>query len=228
MTTERLGKINLINGDCMDYMRSLPDKAYDLAIVDPPYGGLVRKKQFGELRGRITNYKVGDWDYRPDATYFKELRRVSKQYIIWGANYFTDLLDMSGHSWIVWDKVQPDTINNYAMGEMAVFSGKKPMRIFTFDIRRGKNNIADPYKARNCKIHPTQKPVQLYKWLLAQYANHGDRILDTHLGSGSICLACHDGDFEMTGIEIDADYYAGAVERLKQHQMQKRIDFDNN
>ena len=229
---ERFGKINLIHDDCMNYIRSLPDNAYDLAIVDPPYGiGIGKCKIIGKRseakHRRYTFYQSGDWDAQvPNKEYFDHLFRVSKSQIIWGANYFSGIVDFSLFSWIVWKKPYIMDTLSFGMGELAVYSGKKPLRIF--DCNHDGNRVSSGNHAlarANAKIHQCQKPVRLYKWLLKQYANAGDKILDTHLGSGSICLACHDGGFEMTGIEIDADYYAGARERLKRHQMQNRIDF---
>jgi len=225
---EKFGNITLINGDCMDYMATLADKAYDLAIVDPPYGiGMGNKKTIGRRgKGKIkTVYKTGNWDIVPDVKYFHELQRVAKNYIIWGANYFSNLIDMSKMSWIVWSKNYINPNMTFGMGELAVYSGKYPLQIF--ECHHEGNSISNnERKAKACmKIHQCQKPVTLYKWLLKTYAKEGDKILDTHLGSGSICLAVHDWGDEMTGIELDVDNYNGAKNRLIQHQAQQRISF---
>lgn len=192
----------------MEHLRSLPDNAFDLAIVDPPYqiadnparhGG----NRAGKLKGRVLNQnakKFKQWDIAPGEEYFKELFRVSKNQIIWGGNYF-DLPPTRGI--ICWDKCQP--WQNFSQVELAWTSFNKPASLFKYDNRRGG------------KIHPTQKPVALYKWLLEKYANEGDRILDTHLGSGSSAIAAYDLGFEFVGIEIDKEYYEGARQRLLKH-----------
>lgn len=156
--------------------------------------------------------KNKDWDNAiPTAEYWEHLFRVSENQIIWGGNYFTEYLRPTPH-WIVWDKKNPNL--SFAEGELAWVNKGKNLRIFQH------------YSAQveeGGKIHPTQKPVRLYKWLLSNYAKPGDRILDTHLGSGSICIAAHDLGYEMTGIELDPEYYAAARQRLINHQMQGRL-----
>lgn len=201
-----LGKITLYNDDCMNIMRNMPDKAFDLAIVDPPYGIQINKS------GRVGHYGGGHkvWDNSvPEASYFKELFRVSRHQIIWGGNYFGL---PATRSFIVWDKQQPESVS-FAMCEFAWTSFDKSAKMFRMR----------PQNMDEIRIHPTQKPVALYKWLLTNYAKPGDRILDTHLGSGSICIACHDLGFEMTGIELDWDYYEAAKKRLEEHQMQQTL-----
>ena len=210
MELEKLCDINLYQGDCMDLMKQYPDKYFDLAIVDPPYGhnamdGSRTRKKYGINR-------CDNWDcYRPDKTYFDELKRVSQNQIIWGGNYFiTDLTDTK--CFIIWDKKIAEGMNNYAMCEMAwtSFNGR-PAKIYS--------EIA----AQKDRIHPTQKPVQLYKWLLQKYAKEGDKILDTHFGSLSIGIACHDLHFELTASELDKEYYELGKNRLMCHQKQLNL-----
>lgn len=205
---DKLGNITLYNADCMDIMRNMPDKAFDLAIVDPPYGLPPDSSNGrGKLKNRCFNKgKISAWDTSPTKEYFNELFRVSKNQIIWGGNYF-GLPRCRG--FICWDKLQP--WENFSQVEYAWTSFEKPSRIFRFDNRTGD------------KIHPTQKPVALYKWLLTDYAKPGDKILDTHLGSGSICIACHDLGFEITGIELDKDYYEAAKKRIMDYQLQQKL-----
>lgn len=202
---ETLGNITLHNADCMDLLRQMPDKSFDLAIVDPPYGlPQDSSNGRGKLKHRVFNAgKIDKWDIPPTQEYFDELFRVCKNAIIWGGNYF-GLPRCRG--FIVWDKIQP--WENFSQVEYAWTTFELPAKLFRYDNRTGD------------KIHPTQKPVALYKWLLHHYAKEGDKILDTHLGSGSIAIACHDMGYELTGIELDPEYYAKAVERIKQHQQQ--------
>ena len=225
MITEQFENITLINGDCMELMRSLPDKYFDLGITDPPYGQLGWDKKPVFHKGAFTTYPEGKkWDTKPDKAYFNELQRVCKNYIIWGANYFSNEIDLSAHSWIVWNKQQVPDLTNFAMGELAVYSGKKPLQIYSYSFRKNKNNSVNSRLAKKyAKIHPCQKPVALYKWLLMTYAQTGDKILDTHLGSGSIAIACSELNFELTGCEIDADYYNGAKKRLNEYLKQTKI-----
>lgn len=205
MKREVFGKITLYNGDCMDYLRTLPDNAFELGVVDPPYQ-LPKDSSNGrgKLKNRVFNQgHISTWDIAPTEEYFAELRRVSINQIIWGGNYFP-LPPTRGI--ICWDKCQP--WKNFSQIELAWTSFNRPAALFKYD-----NRIAG-------KIHPTQKPIALYKWLLSNYAKDGDRILDTHLGSGSICIAAHDLGFELTGIELDPTYYEAAKQRLINHQKQ--------
>ena len=195
--------IELLNMDCMDYMRELPDNAFDLAIVDPPYG-LNRggKPKSTSSHGGHKGYKHKSWDVKPPGSeYFQELYRVSKNQIIWGANYYPQHLKPSP-GWILWDKGQRI---DQADGELAYSSIKKPLRVFTL------NRVAIMVDGA---IHPTQKPVKLYEWLLANYAKPGDRILDTHLGSGSSAIAAHYAGHDFVGVELDRDYYEAACKRF--------------
>lgn len=216
---DKLGEITLYNADCMDILRDMPDKAFDLAIVDPPYG-IGENGAKNHSRSRCAKSK----DYKPFAgldmtppteEYFKELLRVSQNQVIWGANHFISRIPFDSSCWVVWDKQNGD--NDFADCELAYTSFKTAVRKFTF---RWHGMLQGDMKNKEVRIHPTQKPVALYKWLLTNYAKKGDKILDTHLGSGSICIACHDLGFEMTGIELDTDYYNAAVKRIKDHQMQ--------
>ena len=190
----------LYNMDCMEGMKQFPDKYFELAIVDPPYG-LPKDSTHGrgKLKNRILNNgSLELWDKQPSLEYFKELRRVSVNQIIWGGNYF-DLPPTRGI--ICWDKCQP--WENFSQWEMAWTSFSKPAALFKFD-----NRTKD-------KIHPTQKPIKLYEWLLTKYAMQGDKILDTHVGSASSLIACHNYGFDFMGFEIDKDYYESAQRRLE-------------
>jgi len=217
--------IDLMNCDCMEYMKSLEDNAFDLAIVDPPYGIGVGSMAYtngvavvGNALAKRNDYSnCGDWDKsRPNADYFKELFRVSKDQIIWGGNYFADMLPPT-KSWCVWDKKIDDKYrNSFADCELA-WSSKYVARMCRL---MWNGMIQHDMKNKEKRIHPTQKPVALYKWLLQNYAKEGDKILDTHLGSGSIAVACHDLKFDLTACEIDETYYTKALERLTQHQRQ--------
>ena len=204
--------ITMLNCDCMSCMATLPDKAFELAIVDPPYGiheKLTRPGKGSRVFSRL--YDDGSWkDQAPDISYFEELFRVSKNQIIWGGNYFS-LPPCRG--FIFWDKMNP--CPNYSDGEFAWTSFDVPAKKHQY----GYTNVIN-YEPR---IHPTQKPVPLYKWLLSRYAKHGDRILDTHGGSGSICIACHDLGFDLTWMELDKDYYDAACERYKTHAAQAQL-----
>jgi site-specific DNA-methyltransferase (adenine-specific) len=212
--------LDLRIADCLAVMRETPDKAYDLAIVDPPYGideagGKMHAHRSlagaGKLKNRILNTGNTKWDVAPGPEYFSELRRVSKHQIIWGGNYFP-LPPTRGIIW--WDKCQP--WDNFSHGELAWTSFDKPAKKFVFDNRTGG------------KIHPTQKPIALYNWLLANYAKPGDRILDTHMGSGSIAIACHYRGHQLTACEIDSDYYAAAVERIQRETRQLTFFTENS
>lgn len=211
------GNIQLLNIDCMEYMKTIPDKHFDLAIVDPTYGinfgKFNRTNKDSNGNGfKADKYKNGDWDKEtPKAEYFKELIRVSKEQIVWGGNYFLDLWKSPCKGFIFWYKANP--VDNFSDGEFAWTSFDKPAKCFHF---RCYDNLEGDTSATK-KIHPTQKPVDLYKWILKNYATEGMKILDTHLGSGSIAIACHDYRFELTACEIDKDYYDAAVKRYYNH-----------
>ena len=211
--------INLHNIDCMIALKEMQDNQFDLAIVDPPYGinqynvqeGLSNKKGFTKNAGTYKEYHKTEWDKEiPKKEYFKELKRVSNNYIIWGGNYFNLVTD---EGVVIWYK---GCSGNFKEGELA------KTNINTFKVF--KYSRADAY-INHCdsKIHPTQKPVKLYEWLLMNYAKEGDKILDTHLGSGSIAIACHNLGYDLEGYELDKEYFDAAKKRLQQHQAQKRL-----
>lgn len=217
MTPETFGKITLYNGDCMEYLRTLPDNAFSLSIVDPPSAQSYArgKNGFGVCDNRPDRNATA-WDKEiPTQEYFDLLRRVSRNQIIWCGIYYTHLLPQS-KCWIVWDKI--GSMNNesvFADCELAWTSFNKVVRKFTL---RQHGFISDTKdKAR---WHPTSKPTELYRWLLQNYANEGDTILDTHGGSFSSAIAAHDLGFEYTGIEIDPTYYEQGKQRLLNHMRQ--------
>jgi site-specific DNA-methyltransferase (adenine-specific) len=189
-------------------MKRYPDNYFDLAIVDPPYG-IGAENHAGKKENGWKQWEKKNWDNSiPNLLYFEELFRVSKNQIVWGGNYMTEFLPPS-MGWVIWDKGQRDF--SLADGEMAWTSFNKAMRIWEY---------ARAKTISNNKIHPTQKPVALYKWILDKYAKQGDKILDTHLGSGSIAIACHDYGFDLVACELDTEYYNNALKRLQQHQAQ--------
>ena len=195
----------------MDLMARYEDNYFDLAIVDPPYG-IARFVNRVELSNRLCkSAKLNEWDTKPSPEYFEELFRVSKNLIIWGANNFT--LPESEY-FLIWDKHQ--TVDNFASAEYAWTNCKKPAKVFRYSIHK---TMSDR-KSEGGKIHPTQKPVKLYEWLLMNYAKENDKILDTHLGSGSIALACHNLGYDLTACELDKEYFDAAMKRLKEHQQQ--------
>jgi len=195
----------------MEYMATVPDKYFDLAIVDPPYG-IGAENHAGNKNNGWNQWERKEWDCNtPKLDYFDELKRVSKNQIIWGANYMVEFLD-SSMGWIVWDKGQRDF--SLADGELAFSSFNKALRIV--DYARGKSNSEN-------KIHPTQKPIYLYRWLLKNYAKEGDKILDTHGGSMSSAIACHQMGFDLTLCELDKDYYEAGVKRYKEQTMQQSL-----
>ncbi len=207
----------LYNMDCMEGMKQIPDKYFDLAIVDPPYGIGMDGQKESICKNSKYNRKKHDkkkWDSSiPDKDYFRELERVSKNQIIWGGNYFVPHLDKGKKGWIVWDKGQRGLTMSDC--ELAYSSFDVPTRIVVI------NRVE---LRKDGTIHPTQKPVALYEWLLNNYAKKGDKILDTHVGSGSSLIACYNLGFDFMGFEIDKDYYELATKRLKEHQKQLRLD----
>jgi site-specific DNA-methyltransferase (adenine-specific) len=208
--------INITNEDNMELMARYEDNHFDLAIVDPPYGinicyspdgkKLVTDRKTQE--GKYSLLAKEKWDTTPNEDYFKELFRVSKNQIMWGGNFFTEFIPPK-QAWLVWDKMNGNS--SFSDCEIAFTSFNTGLRIFRKTI-----------ETKN-KIHICQKPVKLYEWILDKYAKEGDKILDTHLGSGSIALACHNRKFILVGCELDKDYYNSAVKRLKQHQQQLRL-----
>ena len=209
-----IGKATLYQMDCMKLLKATPDKFYDLAIVDPPFGINAANMTMG--RGSANDlgiHKKKDWDKAmPNAKYFKELFRVSKNQIIWGGNYFLDYLGKT-RCCLIWDKL--DYNSDFAAFEMAWTNFNKNCKTF----QRARSAEGDS----NGKIHPTQKPVKLYEWLLTNYAKPGDKILDTHLGSGSHAIACNNLGFELTGCELDKDYFDASVKRITAANAQIRM-----
>ena len=206
--------MNITNEDNMELMARYEDNYFDLAIVDPPYGINASEMQMGS--GKNKKYSKGKkWDNKtPEQKYFNELIRVSKNQIIWGGNYFTDKLKPS-RCYVFWDKgINGDC--DFADGELAWCSFDKVLRIAPI---RYKGFLG----ADKVRIHPTQKPIKLYEWLLINYAKEGDKILDTHLGSGSIAIACHNLGFDLTACELDKEYFDSAIKRINQHKAQIRM-----
>ncbi|MBU2527516.1 MAG: site-specific DNA-methyltransferase [Bacteroidetes bacterium] len=198
----------------MEYMKTVPDKYFDLAIVDPPYGinwdggNDITKKGRPDSFDRKNNPKFNkkDWDASPPTKeYWDELFRVSKNQIVWGGNYFTNYLPVK-KCWVFWDKLFDKTFN-FSHGELAWTS---------WDIRMLKVVMSSKAETKGGfdKIHPTQKPIGLYRWLLKQFAKMGDKILDTHVGSGSSLIACKELGFDYVGCEIDQDYFEAAQKRI--------------
>jgi len=205
--------MTITNEDNMALMARYPDKYFDLAIVDPPYGiGFDNK---------IRDKKSKSWDNSiPNNKYFIELIRISKNQIVWGGNYFPYLWSNGCKSFIFWDK--DPSVETYSDGELAWSSFDIPAKRFYW----AWNGLANGIKGRNKTdktIHPTQKPVELYKWLLDKYAKQGDKILDTHLGSGSIAIACHDYGFDLTACELDKEYFDKAMQRINNHVAQQKL-----
>ena len=212
-------KIEVTNEDNMELMKRYPDNYFDLAIVDPPYGiGIDKAMNSNKGKQGFKQYKETEWDNEtPKQDYFNELFRVSKNQIIWGANYMIDKIKKPSQCWIVWNKVQRDFTMSDA--ELAWCSFDRTIRCF--DLSRG--GAMGNHNRNGGKLHPTQKPVKLYEWLLMNYAKEGDKILDTHLGSGSIALACHNLKFELTACELDEEYYEASIKRIKNHISQQRL-----
>jgi site-specific DNA-methyltransferase (adenine-specific) len=214
--------LTITNEDNMELMARYPDNYFDLAIVDPPYGigfdGEVKEmannnsKKWKSAKGK--NYTRKSWDCEtPSKEYFDELKRISKNQIVWGGNYF-DLPQSSG--WIFWNK---GVARNFTLspGELAWTSFNKSVDMVEL-LWAGFRKCEE-----TDRIHPTQKPVQLYKWLLDRYAKENDKILDTHLGSGSIAIACHDYKFDLTACELDKEYFDKAMQRINNHTAQQKL-----
>lgn len=219
MNEVKINNLRLFNCDCMDYLRTLEDNAFDLAIVDPPYG-IGESGKTNKTRGKLATAKdykpfAGDDLEPPNLQYFQELKRVSKNQIIWGANHYCGIFGGSSSCWIVWDKVTGKS--DFADCELAYTSFKTAVRKFQF---QWSGMLQGDMKNKEVRIHPTQKPVKLYEWLLSNYAKEGDKILDTHLGSGSSAIAAHYGGFEFVGCELDEDYFKSAVKRIESETSQ--------
>lgn len=211
-----------LNCDCMIGMKQFPDKYFDLAVVDVPYG-IGESGGKNHTRGKLATAK----DYKsfsgndlepPDDTYFKELFRVSKNQIIWGANHFISKIPYDSHCWIVWDKDNGET--DFADGELAWTSFDTAVRIFKY---RWHGMLQENMKNKEIRIHPTQKPVALYEWILSRYAKDGDIILDTHVGSASSLIACRNTNHKFVGFELDKHYYKLSKERLDRELAQMNL-----
>jgi site-specific DNA-methyltransferase (adenine-specific) len=207
----------VFNIDCMDGLKQYPDKYFELAIVDPPYGIGANKMTLGNGKRKVFRGN-DDWDKSaPDSRYFYELRRISKNQIIWGANHFIENNPVNSSCWIVWDKGTGD--NDFADCELAWTSFDKTVRKY-FQSWVGANA-----KERNepDRMHPTQKPVSLYRWILKNYTNSGDKILDTHMGSQSSRIAAFEMGFDYYGFEIDTDYFKAGCERFENYKSQLKL-----
>ena len=209
-------KIEITNEDNMALMSRYKDNYFDLAIVDPPYGINLANMNMGagnkpkHCNKKRRGFNAKNWDLEvPTKEYFNELKRASKNQIIWGGNYF-DLGVCYG--FCIWDKGSPQGMS-FSDCEFAWHSFKKVAKLYKYST----------YKNKGTKIHPTQKPVSLYEWILQNYAKDGDKILDTHLGSGSIALACHNLGYELTACELDKEYYQASIKRIKNHISQQRL-----
>jgi len=208
------------NSDCLEAMRQMPDKAFDLAIVDPPYGiDLARaihctKPDRPSTWAKIEKYVRKEWDVKPPSDYFSELQRVSTNQVIWGGNYFADMLPPS-RCWLFWDKMFENT-TNFSHGELAWTSFDTQLLKYT------QSSKAETNGGRN-RIHPSQKTIGLYKWVLRNYAKPGDTILDTHLGSGSSRIAAYDLGFDFTAYELDKEYFEAQEKRFANHIAQAKL-----
>jgi site-specific DNA-methyltransferase (adenine-specific) len=213
-------KITITNEDNMELMARYPDNYFDLAIVDPPYGiddKLYRSDYGKNSNGSLAMYKDKRWDIAPNKEYFDELFRISKNQIVWGGNYFN--LPLS-RCWVIWNKDNP--AKNFSSIEMAWTSFDIHPKYYYY----AWGGLADGIKGRNKKeksIHPTQKPIELYSFLLNEFTEKGDKILDTHLGSGSIAIACHNRKFDLTACELDEEYYNAAIKRINNHTSQLQM-----
>ena len=211
------------NMDCIEGMKQFPDKYFDLAIVDPVYGGVTQggymQGKGGENAAKRIDYHLGLWSQKKTGSdYFKELLRVSKNQIVWGGNYFCSNLPES-QGWIVWDKQHTEGLS-FADAELAWTSFDKATKIFRF---RWSGMLQGDMKNKETRIHPTQKPVRLYEWILSNYAKPDDIILDTHVGSASSLIACHNTKHKFVGFELDPIYFEQAKERLEAEMAQTNI-----
>ena len=216
------------NADCMEHLKDFPDKFFDLAIVDPPYGINVFRtaNETRSARAKSKAYKKyagGDMN-APDPEYFRQLQRISRNQIIFGANHFIDNI-AAGYSggvaspcWIVWDKENGQ--NDFADCELAFTSFSTAVRIFRF---RWAGMLQGDMKNKEIRIHPTQKPVALYDWIFSNYTQRGQKIIDTHVGSGSSLIAAHKHGLQFVGFELDPDYYKAAAERYDRETAQLSI-----
>ena len=206
--------------DCIEGMKRYADNHFDLAIVDPPYGINMDGGHIGgSVLAKTTAYTKKDWDKEaPNEEYFKELFRVSKNQIVWGANHFISRMPYDSSCWLVWNKLNGD--NNFADCELAWASFKTSVRKFDF---RWAGMLQQNMKDKEIRIHPTQKPAALYEWILANYAKPNDLILDTHLGSGSSRIAAYKGGFDFVGFEIDQEYFNAQDKRFNDFKLQLKL-----
>jgi len=219
--------VSLLNIDCMDYMRTLQDREFDLAIVDPPYfdgpnkPGFYRNGEYSSTLVPAGKYgALKHWDV-PQKDYFDELKRISKNQIIWGANHFCDRFDANGPGWIVWDK--ENGASSWADAELAFSTFDKAVRVFRYRWNGMIQGSHGNKRLNERRIHPTQKPVKLYEWLLSKYAEPGQKIFDSHLGSASSAIAAHYFGCDFVGCEIDPDYYQAAKERFDLETRQEAL-----
>ena len=215
-------KSEVFNMDCVEAMKSYPDNYFELAIVDPPYG-IGEDGSKNHTRGELAvakNYKSfsGQDKEPPSHEYFEELIRISKNQIIWGANHFISRIPFDSSCWVVWDKDNGET--DFADCELAWTSFKTALRKFKW---KWSGMLQQDMKNKESRIHPTQKPVALYRWLLQNYAKEGDKILDTHLGSGSSRIAADMEGFDFTGYELDKDYFDASVKRFNEYKKQIKL-----
>lgn len=221
-----MSEIKLFNIDCLNYMKTIPNKHFDLSIIDPPYGIDVINKTFqnkklkpGKSCANKTIFKIKKWDNnKPDKKYFQELFRVSKNQIIFGANHFISRIPFDSSCWIVWDKNNGK--NDFADCELAWTSFDSAVRIFKY---KWHGMLQEDMKNKQKRIHPTEKSIALYKWLLKNYAKKGDKIFDSHGGSGSILIAAYDMKFDLDWCEKDFDYFKAAKHRFEIHKQQLKL-----
>lgn len=206
-------RVRIANDDCMEAMKRFPDNYFDLAVVDPPYGILNKTKRGGDRKFNMKEYSK--WDIKPSLDYFEELKRVSKNQIVWGGNYFGSLWGESEFNkcFLIWDKNQPESLNNFSMAEMAWTSLDKPSKIFHYSVRRNRN-----------KRHPTQKPIELYEWIFRLFSTPGMKILDTHLGSGTSAVAAARANLDFVGMEISPDYIEVALSLFNEFEPNSKIE----
>ena len=208
--------LKITNEDNMELMARYPDNYFDLAIVDPPYGISVNMNAGRKKDTKSKKRTIKKWDNEaPTKEYFNELLRVSKNQIVWGANHMIDKIQINSQGWIFWDKCVAEGCS-FSDGELAWTSFNQALK-----------KAVIPYSGfigmEGEKFHPTTKPSKLYKWLLDKYAKQGDKILDTHLGSGSIAIACHDYGFDLTACELDKEYFDKAMQRINNHTAQQKL-----
>jgi len=204
------------NIDCMEFMSGVPDGFFDLCIIDPPYG-IGISENINKIP-RKNKYKIKKWDKKiPEQKYFDELFRISKNQIIWGGNFFINRINKNSPCWIVWDKNNGKS--NFADCELAWTSFKSPIR----KIKKTWCGSSAKHETKTDRIHPTQKPIFLYRWLLQNYAKPGDKIFDSHVGSASSLIACIEEGFDYVGCELDPDYYRDSVVRIETHKQQGKL-----